>query len=185
MPIPDFDHNYVLPPHLGNPVFPEQASPYECSTLELCKRFATNSVRINILSNFLLFRQKFNEYGIINGFQWLDGSFCEDIESVENRHPNDLDIVTFYSGINDEIIPTIISDFSEFIDPEKSKQNYLIDHYVVDYCYSPDVTVKNTSYWFQLFSHNRRQVWKGILRVELHTPEIDLLALNYLQSLRS
>lgn len=37
--------------------------------------------RITILEGFLRFRQKLNEEGIINGVQWLDGSFIIDIEN--------------------------------------------------------------------------------------------------------
>ena len=86
MPIPNFDHNNVLPPHLGNPTNRADLSPYSCSILELCHRFSTSNQRIQILKNFVTFRQRMNAMNIVKGFQWLDGSFLEDIEAAESRH---------------------------------------------------------------------------------------------------
>ena len=40
-----------------------------------------------------------------------------------------------------------------------------------------------TRYWIQLFTHNRLGVWKGILRLELNTAEIDQEALTYLNNI--
>ena len=34
--------------------------------------------------------------GIGSGFQWLDGSFLENVEMTEKRDPGDLDLVTFF-----------------------------------------------------------------------------------------
>jgi hypothetical protein len=39
-----------------------------------------------------------------------------------------------------------------------------------------------TRYWIQLFTHNRLGVWKGILRLELNTTDIDKLALEHLNA---
>lgn len=55
-PIPDFDHNLVLPPHLGSPTVPDQLSPYPCSTVDLCEKLATGPERREILGKFLDFR---------------------------------------------------------------------------------------------------------------------------------
>lgn len=185
MSIPNFDHNHVIPPFVGSPTVREHVSPYKCTTLELCKHFATSSKRIQILYKYLSFRTKLNEFGVINGFQWLDGSFCENIEESEKRPPNDLDLVTFYKDLSDIQTSNIIRGFREFMYPKESKQNYLLDHYIVDYSYSPESIIENTKYWLQLFSHNRHKIWKGILRIELNTHSEDILALNYLNSLLS
>jgi hypothetical protein len=40
MPIPPFDLNLVLPPHLGDPTVLDELSPYPCTTVELCARSA-------------------------------------------------------------------------------------------------------------------------------------------------
>ena len=56
-PIPVFDHNLVLPPHLGDPVDRSQLSPYPCTTLNLCQRLGTTAERRAILGKFLDFRE--------------------------------------------------------------------------------------------------------------------------------
>lgn len=181
--IPNFDHNNVIPLHLGNPTQPQHLSPYPCTTLELCQIFATSKERIEILHGFLLFRQKMNKLGIIQGFQWLDGSFIENIEVSENRAPRDIDVVTFFGGISLENQEVVAQKFAEFVNSKISKVTYKVDHYPVDYCYKPDVTVELTRYWIQLFTHNRLGVWKGLLRLELNTPEIDAASFEYLKNI--
>jgi hypothetical protein len=181
--IPNFDHNNVIPPHLGNPIHKEHLSPYRCTTLELCKRFATSKERIEILNGLLLFRKKMNNFGIKEGFQWLDGSFIENIEVSEKRAPRDLDLVTFFGGLTFEYQKELAVQFTEFLNPTFSKEKYKLDHYIVDYCFSPDATVELTRYWVQLFSHNRLNIWKGMLRLELNTPEIDTESIQYLKEI--
>ncbi|MCE2811819.1 MAG: hypothetical protein LW850_15650 [Planctomycetaceae bacterium] len=85
MPIPPFDHNLVVPPHLGDPTQSSELSPYPCATLELCLRFGTSPQRRKIRWQFLDFRQRLADEGLTNGFQWLDGSFLEDIEAQEGK----------------------------------------------------------------------------------------------------
>jgi hypothetical protein len=182
MPIPDFDHNHVLPPHLGNPTDRSHLSPYPCTILELCHKFSTSPNRIQILKNFVTFRQRMTALGIIYGFQWLDGSFMENIEASEKRAPRDLDVVTFFTNLSGADQANIIANFPEFANPTLSKNNFLLDHYAVDYAFSPEVTVEQTRYWLQLFTHNRVGVWKGILRLPLNTSVDDQHALNYLNA---
>lgn len=183
MGIPDFDHNHVLPPHLGNPTRIEHLSPYECTTLELCQRFSNTKERIRILKEFLRFRGKMDDLGIITGFQWIDGSFVENIEFTESRSPRDLDLVTFYGGLSSDKMISIKEIFPEFSNPRLSKSNYSIDHYPCDYTFSPLTTVQNTLYWTQLFTHKRNNVWKGILSLQINTREDDILALEFLNEL--
>lgn len=183
MPIPDFDHNNVLPPHVGNPTQRNDLSPYPCSILELCHKFSTSVERIEILKMFVLFRQKLTSLNIINGFQWLDGSFLENIELSESRAPRDLDLVTFYGGIDMTEQSRIATIFPEFANPILAKTNYMLDHYAIDYTFHPNVTVEQTRYWLQLFTHNRLGVWKGILNIPLNTPVEDIHAINFLNSL--
>ena len=183
MAIPSFNHNNVIPPHLGNPTNKAHLSPYSCTILELCNRFSTSKERISILKGLLLFRQKMHANGVIYGFQWLDGSFLENIEVSESRPPNDLDIVTFFGGLLPADQASIRSTFPEFANPVLAKASYSLDHYPVDYSYNPGVTVEMTRYWIQLFTHNRNGIWKGILRLPLNTPIDDQHAINYLNSL--
>ena len=183
MPIPSFDYNHVLPPHLGNPINLTDLSPYHCSILEVCNHFGTSKERIEILKGLVTFRQKMTENGVIYGFQWLDGSFLENIEVSEKRPPNDIDVVTFFGGMTKVEQVNLACKFPEFASAVLAKQNFKVDHYPFDYSYCPDATVEMTRYWIQLFTHNRNSIWKGILRIPINTLDDDQRALDYLNSL--
>lgn len=172
-PIPLFDHNLVLPPHLGDPRLPDHLSPYPCTTLDLYERLGTTPERRMILMRFLDFRERRTSEGLTMGFQWLDGSFLEDIEVREGRSPRDLDVVTVYWGYDLAFQQKLKSNFPEFATPLLAKANYSLDHYPFDAGYSPELTVELSRYWISLFSRNRLQVWKGMLRVEVNTPAED------------
>lgn len=182
--IPNFNHNNVIPPHKGNPTQLSDVSPYECDINEFCTHFSTSSERIEILKGFVQFRIKMTQNGIINGYQWIDGSFSENIEVSENRPPKDIDVVSFIKGIAVNRFDEINSQFPEFSSPDKSKLAYKVDHYTVPYDHRPDLTVEYTRYWCQLFSHNRNGVWKGMLKIPLDATGIkDQEALDFLNSL--
>lgn len=175
-PIPVFDHNLVLPPHLGDPVNPAQLSPYPCTTLDICQRLGTSPERRTILGRFLDFRERLRSEGLTNGFQWVDGSFVQDIEALEGRPPNDLDVVTVYWGYDVKFQSGLVGRFPEVANPTLSRANFSLDHYPFDAGYSPELTLDQTRYWILLFSHNRLGVWKGILKIELNTPAEDAAA---------
>lgn len=182
--IPAFNHNNVIPPHLGNPTQISDVSPYECGIVEFCKHFATSSERIEILKGFVSFRMQMIENGIIHGYQWIDGSFSENIEESECRNPNDIDVVTFSKGLTPEFYNILKSSFPEFVSPAESKSKYKVDHYTVPFDINPEFTVEYTRYWCQLFSHNRNGIWKGMLKLPLYlNREEDEKALSYLNSL--
>jgi len=180
MPIPAFDHNLVLPPHLGSPTIPNELSPYEATSLELVEQFATSPQRKTILRGLLGFRERLQNLNLIEGFQWLDGSFLEDIEAKENRPPNDLDIVTIYWGYDGAFQANVVANLPEFQDAALAKAHFHLDHYPFDASYHPLQTVQYTRYWIQLFTHNRDKVWKGMIMLPLNTPGIDSQALQFL-----
>jgi len=180
-PIPPFDHNLVLPSHLGDPTSRLHLSPYACTTLDLCRRFGTSAQRRTILGKFLDFRSRLDFEGHTSGFQWLDGSFLENVELREGRPPNDLDVVTVYWGYDLPFQQRLSENFPEFCSPALAKTNYSLDHYPFDAGIPPDQTVEWTRYWILLFSNNRSGVWKGMLRVALNTPTEDAAAKEELQ----
>jgi len=183
MAIPPFDHNLVLPPHIGDPTDRSQLSPYPCTSLELCQRFAISTPRKAILVGFLTFRARLRALGLTDAIQWVDGSFVEDIEQQAGRAPRDMDVVTIYWGCNPAFQENLVNSLPEFMDPRLSKANFSLDHYPFDAGYSPLITVEMSRYWAQLFSHNRKGVWKGILSIQVNTPADDANALTYLQQL--
>lgn len=154
-PIPDFDYNLVLPPHLGDPADCSQLSPYPCTTVDLCQRLGATPERRAILGKFLNFRDRLRGEGLINGFQWLDGSFLENVEARESRPPNDIDVVTVYWGYDIPFQQRLLVNFPEVANPSLSKANYSVDHYPFDAGFDPMATLEWARYWILLFSHNR------------------------------
>ena len=170
MAIPAFNSNLTLPPHLGSPTRPQDISPFQCTSKELCERFATSPERIRILQGLLRLRSELRKHGVFNAFQWLDGSFLEDIEHSEKRAPRDIDVVTWYWDTDPNFSVRLASAFPDICNNKKIKTDFFVDHYPVDIGFRPDIIVSFASYWCGLFSHTRSQIWKGMLRVDLNTP---------------
>jgi hypothetical protein len=183
MPIPPLDINGLLPAHLGDPTNLAHLSPYPCSTLELCERFATSPERIAILRGLLQLRERLNALNVTLGYQWLNGSFLGNIEAAESRPPGDIDVVTFLFYTDANFIAQIAHMFPESTSPVLSKQHFHVDHYFVNVALRPQLTVEVARYWLTLFSHRRDGLWKGMLRIELHTPGDDTAAIDYLNNI--
>jgi hypothetical protein len=171
MPIPAFDGILnVLPPHLGVGGAINSLSPYACTALELCQRFATTAARKQILEGFLDLRAALFALGI-QGFQWLDGSFVEDIEAQEGRDPNDMDVVTFVANpaAPAALLTTVLAGNPSLWNRLHVKATFHIDHFWMPLGSHPFRIVDQTRYWYGLFPHRRDRIWKGMLVVELMT----------------
>jgi hypothetical protein len=182
MPIPNFDHNGVIPPHKGNPTTDRNdLSPYLTTTLELCQKFSFSAERRTILTGFLQLRDALVQIGITQGFQWIDGSFAEDCENLRGCPPNDIDIVTFYFApsvypLNHPIMPILGNRAN-------TRNRFRVDHILVNLGFPPYTLVEETKYWFGIFTHRRMDnVWKGMLKVDLNTANDDADALAHVQS---
>lgn len=182
MPIPAFDATTgVLPPHLGNPCAGSQnLTPFPATSEEVCQRFATSPERCAILSKWLDFRQQLLTLGITKGFQWLGGSFMENVEILRFRPPNDMDVVTFFefpSGHDSaSFLRFILTNMREFLDHSACKIRFKLDHFSVPLEAPGVALVTHTRYWTGFFSHTRDKVWKGMLQIELNTPASDTAA---------
>ena len=176
MPIPNFDANSVLPPHLGDPRLPQELSPYPCSCTELCDRFGTSAERVTILRGLIQLRAELRQHGMTKAFQWIDGSFLEDIEVSEGRPPRDIDVVTFYWSPDPNFTQNLIAAFPDLVNRAAIKANFHTDHFPVDAGFHPQTTIEFTRYWAGLFSHNRNSIWKGMLKIDLDTQPDDLAA---------
>lgn len=181
--IPPFDHNCVLPPYFGgNPTDRHSQSPYFKEIMDFCKEFSFSPARIQLLKDFVLFRIDMYKYGINNTIQWIDGSFVEDKVRLRGSEPNDIDALTFVMLDNSKI-NYLDSVFPEFLKSSLSKKKYHVDHYPLDIS-SPHSTIRNVSYWLQLFSHNRMGVWKGMIEIPVYNDDSkDQDALTFLNSL--
>jgi hypothetical protein len=96
MVIPAFDGRGLLPPFLGADSATAPArSPYRSSMTDLVSTFGTTAARCNLLYNLLKYRSLLHSFGYIDGIQFLDGSFVENVELREARDPGDVDIFSF------------------------------------------------------------------------------------------
>lgn len=181
--IPPFTSSGVLPPYIGaDPRIPANMSPYRVSLVELVQRFAHSPERRAILTGFLAHRAYLIRLGI-TGIQWLDGSFLEDVESLESRAPGDVDVITFvvrpmaYQNTNHAAWQAFWSGHMQVFDSQQAKTAYRTDAYFVDVAFGPGYVIRQTAYWFGLFSHKRATgLWKGMLEVTLDSQQDDAAA---------
>jgi|ERR1039458_4347245 hypothetical protein len=182
MPIPDFNHNGVLPPHMGLPTDPAQLSPYPVTAFEVCEKFGTSLERRNILRGWLELRAALRQFGFPSGFQWLDGSFMEDVEARRGSPPNDIDVVSFLPAGNPQIHNAALS--SLLANRAGVKTRYKVDHLIVMLFWPGHVLIEQSRYWCGLFSHRRADgIWKGMLKVDLGPQADDDAAREHLESL--
>ena len=89
----------VLPPYTGaDPTQSATMSPYKVEFLEFAQQFATSQHRADLLNGLIAYREALRNIGLTQGFQWIDGSFVEDVEQSRGRPPADIDVVTFAYG---------------------------------------------------------------------------------------
>jgi hypothetical protein len=193
MPIPDFDHNGVLPPHLGNHATNRASmSPYLCNSMELCTKLGTTDERRQILLGFFELRAALRQLGVTSGFQWLDGSFAEHAEQTRGRAPNDIDVVTYFQPIPPppaNIPPTVAALLPVIADRNSTKLRFRVDHILIPLASTPDRLadarrlVDDVRYWFGLLSHRRSDdVWKGMLQLPLDTAAEDVQAADSIRA---
>ena len=158
--IPPWNSAGVLPPIRPNVLgsSPDR-SPYVVDLAVLFDRFATSPERMAILDGLLRFRADLHAAGITSGFQWLDGSFLEQVETLEGRAPRDMDVVTFLA---------LLQRHGSLFDQKHVKATYAMDAYFAVLGQPTDHwQVKNIAYWYSLWSHRRDGLWKGFVQVDL------------------
>jgi hypothetical protein len=134
--------------------------------------FGYTPARLAIISGLLDFRQKLIETGL-SGFQWLSGSFVEDVETLRQRPPGDIDVVSVVhrpqaSAEDEDWIALVQGDSAYLFDTEQIKEDFKCDTYWIDLNEPVEDIVNLTRYWIGLFSHQRESsLWKGMMAVEL------------------
>lgn len=168
--IPAFNHSHVLPPFEGDRLNSAQSSPYKATVDELVRRFATSPERSSILDGLFRYRAELRKHGFVKGFQWLDGSFVEDVETRDGRPPGDIDLVTFAyppEGSSNAEIGHLFATVDLF-NRERCKENYRCDTTIVNLTTSPEWLVTQSRFWYGLYSHRRGDaLWKGMLELPL------------------
>lgn len=167
--IPNWTKKGVLPPVNALQATSAERSPYTVKLLDVVMRFATSKERRQILKGFLDYRAALHSMALTQGFQWLDGSFSEDVELTEQRAPKDIDVVSFvHTPPNFSPSPGQL----DVLDHDHAKATYLVDSYFVEInLLPPDNLVKQSTYWYSMWSHRRNQDWKGYLQLDLSPAE--------------
>jgi uncharacterized protein DUF6932 len=166
----------VLPPFIGSD--PTGAgSPYWTTAEEIGQRFAHNSARKIVFHGFLKYRQALRGVGVYEAFQWVNGSFIEDVERMQNRSPRDVDVVTFGRVPIDPRDVTAKKQFAlahqDLFDPKVAQKQYLCDAYFVDLSLDARQLIERSKYWSDLFSHRRATyLWKGMVALPLNTDDV-------------
>ena len=163
-PIPDWDVSGFLPANdQGQPT-----SPYEASLSDVVTRFGDTEARRRLFIGLLDFRSELHKAGLAQGFQWIDGSFVENIEDIEDRSPRDIDVVTFFHIPYNHTQETLLQQFPNVFHRQKVKDTHKIDSYFVTLNQVTSARLISRSiYWNSLWSHNRDNVWKGYLQLDL------------------
>jgi hypothetical protein len=169
VPIPPWTSRGVLPPNdPGDPTGGDR-SPYAASLLDVVMRFATSPERRAILQGLLDYRAALHRMGLVSGFQWIDGSFLENIELPDSRSPRDIDVVTFLDA------PTAFAPAppdDDALRKTSAKARFKVDSYFVELDATPPRELALLSaYWYSVWSHRRTAEWKGFLQVDLSPHE--------------
>lgn len=183
--IPSFNQSGVLPPFLPGslPIQSGAMAPYKVTLLEVVQRFSAGNVRPDIVRGLIDYRAALRAVGVSSGFQWIDGSFVEDIENNQGRPPNDVDTVTFalrpLAHQKQEHWNNLVNQRAELFIPAECKKRFRCDAYYVDMNLPPRSLVDQARYWFGLFSHQRdTYLWKGMLEIPLDDDKDVIAFLN-------
>ncbi|MEF8753984.1 MAG: hypothetical protein V5B60_08610 [Accumulibacter sp.] len=175
--IPAWNVLGLLPPIDPDlPTSPDR-SPYPVSLKDVVMRFSTSPERQSVLKGFLGYRAELHRLGLADGFQWIDGSFLEDVETIERRVPRDIDVVSFF---HTPANVSVSDEDARLFDQAVAKDRFKVDAYFVEL---DQVTPREltfwSAYWYSMWSHRRTQAWKGFLQIEL-APTEDAEALAWL-----
>ena len=136
-------------------------------------RFGSASVgRRGLLSGLLNFRAALHGVGLTRGFQWIDGSFVENVESSRGRAPADIDVVTFFYIPDGHTEESFASAFPDFFNPRAMKWDFGIDAYLAGINLNDLETIASrAAYWHDIWSHTREGLRKGYVEVDLDPGE--------------
>lgn len=184
--IPPWDSSGVLPP-----IWPGQAgasprrAPYQTSVVELVESFSRSQERRDILRGLVELRRGLAGAGLDQGFQWIDGSFVENVEELRGRPPADIDVVTFVPLGDAAAQQELVSRYPGLFDLGNLKLRFSVDGYYVNLG-DPlsELSVRQVTYWYSMWAHRRTDLrWKGFVQVPLSSAD-DEEALRLLDSLQ-
>jgi len=177
--IPAFDLHGVVPPvRPGEDGASGERSPYHVDLLAFCQHFGGSTARRSILRGLLELRAELNRAGKSTGFQWINGSFTEEVELQQGRAPNDVDVVTFIPLGDGSAQRELFQAFQDLVDPTRSKQRFRVDHYLVPADQPLTIGLAGRlAYWSSLWSHRRGDNrWKGFVAIPLASNDAEASA---------
>lgn len=185
--LPSWNSLGLIPPIDEQQPTSAERSPYTVSLTDFVLRFGQTQPRRLVLDGFLKYRAAIHAAGLVSGFQWLDGSFLENVEVLEARFPNDIDVVTFFDLPAGKSQIDMLQQFPDLFPTtrgvqQKLKDTYSVDAYVEHLGKAPSRLVRQSSYWYSMWSHRRNQAWKGFVQIDL-APSGDALAIAQLDNL--
>ena len=184
--VPAFTMAGLLPPYCGaDPSQQNLMAPYPTTVEVLAQQFSATPARRAILQGLLAFRQGLNQAGLCDGFQWLNGSFMEQVEVREGRDPGDIDVVTFHRRPPhvraDALWQVFFNSNAQLFQPVHNRSRFHCHAYFVDLDTDAAWLVAQARYWYGLFSHRRvTGEWKGLVEVPLALSQSDTTAAGLL-----
>ncbi len=179
MAVPSWNAAGLLPPiDLNDPVS-RLRSPYLVGVVDFVAGLATTEERRVIVDGFLRYRAGLHALGFVDGFQWVNGSFCTNVETIEGRPPGDIDVVTFLHAPANMDRAAVVANNPQFFFSPLAKAQFHCDAYVVDFGGKPEAVANQAAYWSSVWGHTRVGTWKGFLQIPLN-PDFDERAVNLL-----
>lgn len=172
-PVPAWGADGLLPPLVGNPAGLSNHSPYHVSLMDLVSVLGRTDARRGLLEGLLNYRAALHQAGLVQGVQWVNGSFVENTTQA-GREPQDIDVVTFCrlpDGYTQETFLAAFADFSEMHRTGTAKTLYGVDAYVEFILDDIAYLAKVMAYWNSWWSHTRLDFRKGYLQVGLADAE--------------
>jgi hypothetical protein len=172
--IPPLTLSGVLPPFVsGYPDGgPGSMTPYWATTTEVAARFCTSPERVKLFKGLLQLRAELVALGVTHAVQWLDGSFCEDVEVQRGRPPGDIDVVTLFVRPSHALADAAFASFwasnQRVFNSKAAKATFGCEAFYIDIGLAASAVADQITYWFGLFTHQRTSnLWKGMLALPL------------------
>ena len=175
--IPPWEPDGLLPPVDPSDPVSRNRSPYRATLPELVVRFGTSTERLLLLDGLLRYRALWHSAGLTRGFQWINGSFVEDKETLEEAPPRDIDIVTFFELPKGASQVALNSQNTILFRQDDVKSEFRVDTYwvVLDHS-NMEYLIERTVYWSSLFAHTRQNQWKGFVEIDLAQQDEDAIS---------
>lgn len=177
--IPEWNKDGVLPYTMERITF----SPYQMTSIEFVNRFGNTRARKEILKKWLRYRIAISDK-IQYGFEWVNGSFVENVEQTRPGPPNDIDVVDF----------VVLKEPLPAEEHQWMKKCYGVDAFMVHLLSKEAITalssqdlfdwyntiIQDIAQWNLQWGHTRKDVSKGFVKIVFNQDE-DRQALNSLE----